>query len=785
MRKLAWFAGGFGSACLLSCFAAEHLLFAVVGAVLCVISAVLFFLTRPRKNENPYLHLLPAFRRVLFSVSRCAAIFFLGCALAFLWFIGYSALFRTTADTLAGTEQVISGTVTSYPEETSIGGYSVILRIDGDFRSPDVLIYGNADWGDLVPGDRISCTARLKSSEFLYGDETTYYTARGLFLLGYCDDAPTVERIDSVSLRYLPTFCAHALKEGIYASFDSISAPLAAAVTLGDKSGLSEQTYSALNRSGIMHAAVVSGMHISFLSALLLILCGGRQKAALALIPVLFFYALMAGGTPSAFRAVIMQTALLIGPILNRENDSPTSLGLALLILLIQNPYAAASVSLQLSFASVAGIMLISSKMAVAMLTPVRLRLRDKGRFWRFVLTLYRLATASIAVSLGAMLFTVPLITVYFGRIPLVSPITNILTLWAVTALMVCALAVGTLGIFFPAIAVLPGTAVGLFAYYIHFVTEFIGRRPLAAADGSNPYFLFWLLTVYLLLATIPLAKRKGWHTFGCLGVSAILLAFAVMLNIFTVNRTDLTVTALDVGQGASTLIQSDRCAVLVDCGGNESSSAGDLAADRLSVCDQTKLDALILTHLDDDHFNGVAQLFWRLKIKQVFLCASGTDPNHLSQLLSLAEAEGSEVIFVTDVQTLPMGSTSLTMYPPLGSGTSNEEGLFVLCSRGEFDALITGDADSFVEKMLLKYFDIPDLELLMVGHHGSKNSTCTELLNELRPELAVISVGYNSYGHPAEETLERLSAAGAQVLRTDNSGSVAVSLRNGMISLR
>ena len=785
MRKLAWFAGGFGAACLLSCFVAEHLLFAVIGAVLCMISAAVFVLTRPHKTEAPYIHLLSAGRRVFFSAARRFSAFFLGCTLAFLWFVGYTALFRTSADNLADTEQVISGTVTSYPQETSIGGYSVILRIDGNFRSPDVLIYGNAEWGALVPGDRISCTARLKSSEFLYGDETTYYTARGLFLIGYCNDTPAAERATSVPLRYWPTFCAHALKEGIYTAFNGSSAPLAAAVTLGDKSGLSEQTYSALNRSGIMHAAVVSGMHISFLSALLLILCGGRQKAALALIPVLFFYALMAGGTPSAFRAVIMQTALLVGPILNRENDSPSSLGLALLILLIQNPYAAASVSLQLSFASVAGIMLISSRMATAMLTPVRLRLRDEGRFWRFILTLYRLVTASIAVSLGAMLFTVPLITLYFGRIPLVSPVTNILTLWAVTALMVCALAVGTLGIFFPAVAGILGTAVGLFARYIQFVTEFIGRRPLAAADGSNPYFLFWLLTVYLLLGTVLLARRKGRHIFGCFGISAILLVLAVMLNRFTVDRTDLTVTALDVGQGASTLIQSDRCAVLVDCGGNASSSAGDLAADRLSVCGRTKLDALILTHLDDDHFNGVPQLFWRLEIKQVFLCASGTDPNNLAELLRLAEAESAEVTFVTDMQTISVGRASVTLYPPLGRGTSNEEGLFVLCSQREFDMLITGDADSFVEKMLLKYYEIPDLELLMVGHHGSKNSTCTELLNELRPELAVISVGYNSYGHPAEETLERLSAAGAQALRTDTSGSVAVYLRNGMISLR
>jgi competence protein ComEC len=86
---------------------------------------------------------------------------------------------------------------------------------------------------------------------------------------------------------------------------------------------------------------------------------------------------------------------------------------------------------------------------------------------------------------------------------------------------------------------------------------------------------------------------------------------------------------------------------------------------------------------------------------------------------------------------------------------------------------------------MLIKYYPVPDVELLMVGHHGSKHSTSVRFVNALRPELAVISVGYNSYGHPDDETIRRLSDAGAQVLRTDLSGSVTVLLRDGKISIR
>lgn len=784
MRKLAWFAGGFGAACLLSCYTVTGTLPAILCALLCVLSLLIWFGARPCGPEPPDPALLPRRRRLPFQAARRAAALFLGAVLAFVWVHAYSALFRTPAEQLAGTTSTISGEVLSYPKATSIGGYSLTLRLDGGLRSPDVLLYGSADWGTLKPGDQVTCTARLQSSELLYGDETTYYTAKGVFLLGYCNDPPQAEPAERIPVRHWPALCARALKQGIYAAFDETAAPLAAAVTLGDKDGLGDALFCALNRSGIMHAAVVSGMHISFLVSVFLLLCRGRRSAALGLIPVLVFFALMAGGTPSAFRAVIMQAALLAGPVLRREHDGPTSLCFALLVLLLQNPYAAASISLQLSFASVAGILLISSRLSTAMLAPLRRRKAGKRPFFRLLRSLYRILCANVAVTLGAMLFTTPLIALYFGQIGVIAPLTNLLTLWAVTLLMVCALILGSLAILFPAAMVWPGLVAGLLGHYIHAVVSLLGRLPLATLDGTNPYFRIWLLAVYLFLPTLVLATKRGRQALLTLSCLAVLLCLSIGLNRLSVRRADLTITALDVGQGASTLFLSGGSAVLVDCGGSGTSSAGDLAADRLAALGHTHLDALILTHLDDDHYNGAAQLFWRLEIDRVFLPESAEQPEHLAQLLALAEAEGAQVTFVTEVRVLSAGNTVFTLYPPLSGGTSNEEGLFVLASCGSFDTLITGDADAFVEEMLIKYCPIPDLELLLVGHHGSKYSTSTQLLDVLRPELAIISVGYNSYGHPADETLERLAASGAQVWRTDLDGSVTITLRDGKISL-
>ena len=780
MRKLAWFSAGFGMACLLSCFAGGGLTAALVAAGLCALCLLLWGKARPRLTESPDPSLLPARRRYTFQLSRRGAALCLGGAAAFLWFSAYSLLFYAPAMELAGTEQTISGTVSSYPTATSIGGRSMTLRLEGLPGSPDVLLYGSAAWDGLKPGDRVSCAARISASDHVYGDDTTYYTARGVFLLAYCNDPPEAAPAPSVPLRYWPDLCAQKLKAGIYAAFDDIAAPLAAAMTLGDKSGLSEGLYSSLNRAGVMHAAVVSGMHISFLVSFFLILCRGRRGPALCLVPLLVFYALMAGGTPSAFRAVIMQGVLLAGPVLGREDDPPTSLGFALLVLLLQNPFAAASVSLQLSFASVAGILLVTRRLTEGLYRPVKARCKN-----RLLRRLIYLLAANVSVSLGAMLFTVPLIALYFGQIVLAAPLTNILVLWAATLLMVCALIVGTLAVFFPGAMTIPGAVCGLLARYIRAVVAVIGRRPLSSLDGTNLYFRVWLATVYVLLLILVLSRRRWRQAAVTLPCLAALLALAVGLNVWTVRRADLTVTALDVGQGAAALLLSGGEAVLVDCGGSASSSAGDIAADRLAATGRAALDALVLTHLDDDHFNGVPQLFYRLEVKRVFAPDTGANRDRLELLSALARAEGAELILVDGQQELPLGSSTVTLYPPLGSGTSNEAGLFVLCSHGTFDVLITGDADAFVERMLVKYDPIPDLELLLVGHHGSAGSTCRELLDALRPELAVISVGYNTYGHPAPEVLERLAAAGAAVYRTDLSGPVTVTLRDGLVSVR
>ncbi|MDE6260490.1 MAG: DNA internalization-related competence protein ComEC/Rec2 [Oscillospiraceae bacterium] len=791
MRKLAWFSAGFGAACLWACYVDLGPVPVAIAAALLGLMLAVWLTTRPREDEHPILlrrprEKGPLSRWTLYQFSRRGLALCLGGVLAFGWAGAYFALFRAPAEQWVGDEVTISGEVSSYPAPTSIGGYSVTVHLDGGFFAPDALVYGSADWGGLKPGDHVDCTARVKLSTRAYGDETTYYTAKGVYLLAYCNDEPEITAAERVPFRHWPALCARKLHDGIYAAFDDLAAPIAAAVTLGDKTGLDDTLFSAFNRAGLMHAAVVSGFHISFLVQIVLVLCGKRRRVALAMIPLLVFYALMAGGTPSAFRAVIMQSALLAAPVAQREEDGPSALGLALLVLLIQNPFAAASVGLQLSFASVAGILLASRPLFQWMYRPLKpLRPSKEQKLKLMLWKAGRAALTSVSVSLGAMLFTVPLIALYFGQILLLSPVSNVLALWTLSLLMMCALILGTLAVFLPVPMAFLGGIAGLLGHYARWVALWLGRFPFASLSTDSRYCVIWLGAVYLALLAAFASREKPKRPLLCACGLIALLCAAIGFGRLEVETADLTVTALDVGQGSSTALLSGGRAALVDCGGDGSRSAGDVAADYFASMGRARLDLLVLTHFDSDHFNGVEQLFYRMKVDRVAVPGGDTDPEDAARLLELAEAEGAEVFLVDDTVELVLGKSSLTLFPPLGGGTSNESGLFALCSCQEFDTLITGDADAFVEKMLVKYCPIPDIELLVVGHHGSKYSSCEEFLRAAAPELAVISAGANnSYGHPAQETLERLEALGAETYRTDQEGTVTVRIQGDRVGV-
>lgn len=697
---------------------------------------------------------------------------FLGAAVGLCWFHGYTQLVRTPAEALAGQTVSFSAVVTDYPKETSTGRLGIEARLElPGAPDPTVLLYTDLSAANVVPGDRITSSAKFTLPATEHDERSVYYESKGIYLRASVASPLSVERPQFPPVTAWGAYIARALWESAHRIFPSDVSGLVAAVLTGDKSGLGDYTYSALQRSGAAHIVAVSGLHVSFFASMLGLIFQRRSKVgSLLSIVVIFLFAAVAGFTPSVMRAAFMISATLLAPLFHREEDRPTTLSTALFVLIVCNPYAIQSVSLQLSFGAVAGIYAVSHPLYHAMTHSLT---SPAGKIRRILQRVYRILAANLSLTLGALLFTTPLTALYFGTVSLISPVTNLLVLWAVSLLFSAGLILSLLGLLFPSVACALALPVSLLGRWILSCTRWLSSLPFSALSMSSVYLCAWLVLIYVLIIWIVLRKYRR----GIFPVSAaiVTLCVSLLLTRFSLTASPLTVTMLNVGQGQCIVLRSGNHTAVIDCGGNES-NAGDIAADYLQSMGVTHLDLLVLTHCHDDHANGTAELLARLNVSSVVLPkTAGASTPEQDEILSLASQQGCEVLLLADNRSLQLGQSELTMLTPLGDGGANEEGLFVLASCGEFDLLITGDANEFCESLLLKYNRLPDIEVLAAGHHGSAGSTSTLLLDTLKPEICLISAGDNSYGHPAQETLSRLTERDIEIYRTDRMGHLTV----------
>ena len=754
MRKLAWFAGTFSAAVFLAVYLLPEGLLLPAGAA-CALAALLGLLLRGDRR-----------RRMMLAC--------LGLAAGLAWTGTYGQLTHAPAQALAGTEGTISATAADWPRETAYGS-SVLVYLRPEEGLPiSTRLYLDDPSPDLRPGDTLTVPAELRLADTIAGEHTDYYYAKGILLVAYGEGEAEVSRPVRPPWWTWPAYAARALEDSVARAFHGWAAPLITALITGEDAGMDGGEYAALRRTGLSHVISVSGLHVSFLAGCLAALLGAwRRRTAVISIALMFFFAAAVGNTPAVLRAAFMQSMLLLAPLVGREDDRATSLFTILMLLLAANPYAAASVSLQLSFAAVAGIYLFTG--------PLNDRLRallpsePKGFWPRLGRLAGEFVFASLSTTLGAIVFTTPLTAVYFHSVSLIAPLANLLTLWAFSLAFLGGLAVSLAGLALPALAGVLAWPVSLAVWFVQKVTAALARLPFASVSTQSVYLRLWLALVYGLLLLYLLWRGEKKRPLVPIGLGTAALCGALVLNAAAQTGGALTVSVLDVGQGLSVALTSGGRTALVDCGGTGSADPGDVAADYVQDLGLSRIDLVVLTHYHQDHAGGVPELLNRLDVGLLVLPDVEADDPLRAEITALAAEQGVETLFVSENTGVALGEAALTIYGPLGTGGGNEEGLSVLCTAGEFDALITGDMNSAVEHRLVKYGNLPDIELLVAGHHGSKYSTSEELLLETKPETAVISTGYNTYGHPAPETLERLAAAGCDIYRTDWSGTVTV----------
>lgn len=748
MRRLAWFAGAFS----LGIFLAQYLLadaWLLPGAWAFLALAVVLRLTVAGNGG----------RRLLLGG--------VGIALALGWNWLWLRQVQAPMALLADREAQLTMTLQDYAVPTAYGA-KVTVRAEG--LPGKLAYYGGEDLLEHRPGETVTDIVALRSAQRIRDDDVTVFTSKGVFLLAYQRGAPSYGPGSSDSPRWWPARMGRAMGERIGQLAPGDQGAFLTAILTGDKTGLSRQGASDLSEAGLYHILAVSGMHCGFLLALVTLLTGRhrRRLTALCAIPLLLFYALLTGASPSVLRACVMLSLLAAAPLFRRESDGPTSLAAALFLILLTNPFAAASISLQLSFGAVAGLLWLTPRLYRLLLGG-----KQHGRGYRFT-------AASFSATMGALVFTTPLSALYFGTLVLISPLSNLCCLWAASGAFLLGLPAVLGSMVLPPLGAVLAVIPRVLSAYILAAAHLLAKLPYHALYFVNPYLKYWLLFAYGLFFTAWAGKGGRRKYALAAGLTAVSLAVTVRLGAERFSG-ELEVLTLDVGQGQSILLSGGEGAALVDCGSaNSWYDPGAIAADYLLTLGHRRLDYLILTHFDADHINGVETLLSRLEVETLLVPAEAEDQMARRQILDLAAARGVRVRTPeTGPERFSLGGAAVSVFPPVGEGADNERGLSVLAEAGEA-LLITGDMSAATEEALLAAWDLPDLTYLAAGHHGSKYSTGEALLQTLTPETVFISAGGSSYGHPAEETLRRLAEQGCTVYRTDLHGTVRLSIQQG-----
>ena len=746
MRKLMWFTIGFGAVCAFCgyYYAPTLLLWACAGFSLV---AVICFLLRNK----------PA--------ARVFAAVMLGCCIGCGWFFGYDSLYLSQIRELDTSTCEFEVHMTDYSWKTDYGtGADGFIKLNGISYKTTVYL---DDTVDLKPGDSIAGSFRVRFTTHGGKTQPASFRGEGIFLILYQSGETSVVLAEEMPWYGYPAYWRQKLLLILSDTFPSDTAGFAQALLLGYRDGLDHQTQTALKISGIQHIVAVSGLHVSILCGLLYILTLRKRGAMFFFgVPALILFAAIVGFTPSVTRACIMHALMLLAQLIEREYDPPTELAFSVLVMLAINPLTVVSISFQLSVSCMIGIFLFSGRLKTWFSNPKRLGdLDGKG----IVPALKRWFVNSVSLTLSATVTTAPLVAYYFGMVSIVSVLTNLLSLWAVTVIFYGVIAVCLLNFITVTASAFLGVAVSWLIRYVLTIAKTLSSLPLAAVYTESIYTVIWLIGCYLLLTIYLLMPRKRPALLFCCTVLCLALSVAASWTEPLLH--DCYVTVLDVGQGQCIIYQSGGKTFVVDCGGEYSEGVGDLAADTLLSRGISRIDGLILTHYDEDHAGGAQYLLNRIRVDALFL-PDIKDENGIAEQL-MQKCDGQSFIIHEDKQ-IAFDGGEIQIFAPISYNYGNESSLCILFQTEKCDILITGDRGALGEMLLLHQVELPKLELLVVGHHGAASSTTQELLAAVQPETAVISVGKNNrYGHPSQAVLDRLTQFGCTVYRTDKHGTI------------
>jgi competence protein ComEC len=755
--------------------------------LLLVIGAVVTFVLQ---RHRPHLMPLPI-------ILTCA--FAMGLACGGLYWSEWKRQVDML-DTSGGVERVYE--VISDPTQGSYGLTSEAYLMYVDGRTCVVKVRWASDQEPLAIGQRFKAYGAPATPDLAEGDGAdaarwmhrngivASVSVRGIEEVGWGDGVlGTVGRVRLAAL-------------GRIAVIPGDGGALTSAVVLGDRTRIDDtEVEEDFAVCGLAHLVAVSGSHLVVVSALVFWMLSSlrcsRWLRTFFLIMLLAAYTVLTGLQDSAVRALIMTTVGMAAPLLGRRRDAASALCSCVIVLSALTPTCAFSLGFSLSVAAVAGLIILSPLL---------------GAWLRAALpTVLHGLVDPLAMTLAAQLTTVPFTAPLFSCISLIAPLSNILCAPLVTIMIALGLPAAIVGLVplapFQVVSGVMLDVVAAVGNIAATLASSMAHVPYASIVVDIPQTLLaiiCLLPVAVLWTIWPRPRRV---------VARCVLVFLFALLCVTVllgqRTTGPEVVMLDVGQGDAILVRDGNATILVDTGPED----GDLRA-ALARNGVYRLDAVVVTHLHADHYGALASLYGTVPVGKVLLAqgvfdqaagdalglddhsidassadSSQTAAQRAQAVLDIARrVSGDEAVGILPGDEIEVGSISIDVIAPstFTEQGGNADSLILLGScdvdrNGSVDdtVLLTGDAEGEVMEPLVASGVIGDIDVLKVGHHGSRVSLDGGVAVALAPEVALISCGSgNRYGHPTRECLDAIEAVGASVYRTDLRSDVTVDLR-------
>lgn len=580
-------------------------------------------------------------------------------------------------------------------------------------------------------------------------------------------------------------------------------ASLLTGILLGNERGIPENVQAAFARTNTAHVIAISGFNIAIIAAYLsqagqrLL---GRRRAVYFTVAGIVMYTVLVGASASVVRAAIMGSLSVIALHLGRQNDALNALAVSALVMTLHNPFALWDIGFQLSFAATLGLILLVPRLQERANTLLaRLLPGDQAE------QVVGLANDAVIVTLAAQIATWPIIVYNFRQFAVLGLLANFLILPVQPAVMIW----GGLATVAGLILLPAGQALGwvawLFLAYTIRTVEAAAQLPLAFITLDSIPVLVPAMYYGLLLAILSgsrlgfvvralarqgsggakapttnlrrdLLGKLNWQlSTRVLLTAGVIVVVLVWVAALTGPDGRLHVVFVDVGQGDGIFIETPGGHQLVIDGGPSPSAMASAVGRRLPFWDHS-LDLVVLTHPNEDHMAGLVPLVERYSVDTILTGGGESRSPSYPRWRSLLAARSQPAVAPQAGMRLNLGDGAwLDVLNPTGAPvrSDNDDSAVLRLGLGEVTFLFTGDLEETGEALLLASGQTLQSTVLKVGHHGSRGSTSPRFLEAVKPQVAVISVGQNTFGHPAPEVLARL--AGTRLFRTDRDGSVEI----------